>query len=486
MAYSIYDYSNVSALANGTTAGDAVAENATAPSSVNNALRGHKYYHKLWLDDQAGVNQTVGGTANAITLTTSQGFTAYGTLDGQIKNGTEIAFKNTVGPNTAATTINVNAIGIKKIRGQGDVALAGGEMVDDGIFRLRYDTAADAAAGAWILLNPAVTTSAIPDASTTVKGIIEIATNAEVLAGTSALLAVTPATAYFPTGFVYGLTLTTNGTDATNDIDIAAGAARSDDDTANMLRASTLVKQTDAAWAVGTNAGSLDTGAVGNNRYALWLIKRPDTSVVDVLSSLSFTAPTMPADYTVKALIGEFTRAGGVNGTPLWYGPRRAATGYDGITLSVPVAATSGTSIDFTGIPAWAKRITVNLSGVALSSTSHLLIQIGDAGGVETSGYTSASAASNSASILSPSSTAGFVVVAGASTNIVDAEVRIALLNPSTNLWVSGHGGALENAAFGLAGGGKKALSAVLDRVRITSTGGADTFTAGTINISYE
>jgi hypothetical protein len=175
MANSVYDYSSTSALANGTTAGDAVAENATAPSAVNNAIRGHKYYHKLWLDDQAGVNQTVGGTANAITLTTSQGFTAYGTADGQIKNGTEIAFKNTVGPNTAATTINVNAIGIKKIRGQGDVALAGGEMVDDGIFRLRYDTAADTAAGAWILLNPAVTATSIPDASTTVKGIVKLA-----------------------------------------------------------------------------------------------------------------------------------------------------------------------------------------------------------------------------------------------------------------------------------------------------------------------
>jgi hypothetical protein len=326
MANSVYDYSSTSALANGTTAGDAVSENATAPSAVNNAIRGHKYYHKLWLDDQAGVNQTVGGTANAITLTTSQGFTAYGTADGQIKNGTEIAFKNTVGPNTAATTINVNAIGIKKIRGQGDVDLAGGEMVDDGIFRLRYDTAADAAAGAWILLNPA--SSSVADASTTAKGIIEIATRAETNAQTDTARAVVPANLFYPTGHLYGLALTT-AADAANDITMAVGTARDATDTYNMNLASSLTKQLDVAWALGTNAGGLDTGAVGNNRYAIWLIGRSDTGVIDWLYSLSFTAPTMPANYDFKLLVGEVTRTAATNGAPIWYGRRSNATTYD-------------------------------------------------------------------------------------------------------------------------------------------------------------
>jgi hypothetical protein len=155
-----------------------------------------------------------------------------------------------------------------------------------------------------------------------ISGSVAAASNAEVIAGTVTNKYVSPATAYFPTGFVYGLTLTTDATDATNDIVIAVGGARSDDDTANLVQTASLIKRADATWVVGTNQGMLDTGAVGNSRYALWSIKRPDTNVVDVLSSLSFTAPTMPANYTVKALIGEFTRAGGVNGTPLWYGPR--------------------------------------------------------------------------------------------------------------------------------------------------------------------
>ena len=90
-----------------------------------------------------------------------------------------------------------------------------------------------------------------------------------------------------PKNYITGLTLSNNASDATNDIDIAAGKARDATDTEGMVLASALTKQIDAAWAVGTNAGMLDTGAVGNNTYHLFLIKRSDTGVVDVLASLS-------------------------------------------------------------------------------------------------------------------------------------------------------------------------------------------------------
>jgi len=66
-----------------------------------------------------------------------------------------------------------------------------------------------------------------------------------------------------------------------------------------------VVKGIDAAWTVGTLVGGLDTGTVAaNTLYAIWLIKRSDTGVVDALLSLSFTAPTMPANYDLKRLIG--------------------------------------------------------------------------------------------------------------------------------------------------------------------------------------
>ena len=109
---------------------------------------------------------------------------------------------------------------------------------------------------------------------------------------------------------IYGFTYANNGADATNDIDVAAGGAM-DSTGVYFLVGSALTKQSDVVWAVGTNAGMLDSGAVGNSDYYLWVIGRSDTGVVDYLSSLSSTAPTMPTSYDFRRLIGWFKRVGG-------------------------------------------------------------------------------------------------------------------------------------------------------------------------------
>jgi len=109
---------------------------------------------------------------------------------------------------------------------------------------------------------------------------------------------------------IYGFTYANNVADATNDLDIAAGGAM-DATGAFWLTGAALTKQSDVAWAVGNNAGGLDTGAVGNNDYYIWVIGRSDTGVVDYLFSLSSTAPTMPTSYDFKRLIGWFKRVGG-------------------------------------------------------------------------------------------------------------------------------------------------------------------------------
>ena len=106
---------------------------------------------------------------------------------------------------------------------------------------------------------------------------------------------------------ISGLTLSNDATDASNDLDIAVGVATVTDGTAWYVAklASALVKQLDAAWAVGTNAGGLDTGAEASATwYHVWLIQRSDTGVVDVLFSTSATAPTMPTNYDRKRRIG--------------------------------------------------------------------------------------------------------------------------------------------------------------------------------------
>jgi hypothetical protein len=99
-----------------------------------------------------------------------------------------------------------------------------------------------------------------------------------------------------------------------NDLNINTGGAMDDTGAYWMTLATALGKQSDVAWAVGGTtgapAGGLDTGAVGNNDYYIWLIARSDTGVVDALYSLSSTAPTMPTNYDFKRLIGWFKRVG--------------------------------------------------------------------------------------------------------------------------------------------------------------------------------
>ena len=389
------------------------------------------------------------------------------------------------GTNTGAATLNLNSLGakaVRKISGGTDVALSAGDITAGNYYTAIYDASANSAAGAWVLSGSA----SVAAATTSAAGIVELATLAETLAYTDSSRAVTPSNLPLPTGFVYGLTLSTNVSDATNDIDIAAGSARDASDSYNYLRTSTLVKQTDAAWALGTNAGSLDTGSIGNNRYAIWGIGRSDTRVCDVLTSLSFSSPTMPTNYDFKVLLGEFTRAGGVNGTPLWYGPRDASTGYSGITLAQPVAATSGTSIDFTGIPPWAKRITLSCLGVSLNGASEMMIQIGDSGGIETSGYGGAVGFAGVSDGATQFSTGFVLTVDQSASDLTSGTAFLVLANSATNTWAHSGNFAFETQAYNSCGGGRKSLSAVLDRVRITSVNGTDTFDAGTINISYE
>lgn len=113
-------------------------------------------------------------------------------------------------------------------------------------------------------------------------------------------------------GYLYGLTLSNNAVDATNDIDIALGAAGSDSATSTVMTlAAGITKRLDAAWAVGSGNGGLDTGSIANTTYHVWLIQRSDTGVVDALFSASATSPTMPANYDRKRRIGSVIRSGG-------------------------------------------------------------------------------------------------------------------------------------------------------------------------------
>jgi hypothetical protein len=155
-----------------------------------------------------------------------------------------------------------------------------------------------------------------------------------------------------------------------------------------------------------------------------------------------------------------------------------------GIIKSGTAVTASGTSVDFTGIPSTAKRITVMFNGVSSSGTSNYLVQLGDAGGVENTGYTSRSNSSGA----QVTNTTGFLVTQAiaAATDTIFGFITCCLVNSATNMWCES--GVIndvgQNACIYSAGG--KSLSDTLTQVRITTVNGTDTFDAGTINILWE
>ena len=152
-------------------------------------------------------------------------------------------------------------------------------------------------------------------------------------------------------------------------------------------------------------------------------------------------------------------------------------------------ASTSGTSIDFTGIPSWVKRVTVMFNGVSTSGTSVRQIQLGDSGGVEITGYTGSVATTNSAGTGNNAAFAGAGFALQNSGNTTAADTlygMLAFTNVSGNIWVGTGILVASNAPSTFYISGVKTLSDVLTQVRITTVGGTDTFDAGSINILYE
>lgn len=122
------------------------------PSTLNNSNRSAMAAHARNFKDTNG-SLTTTGSANAYLLTVNNTWTAYA-------NGQVISFKANFS-NTGAATINVTnadatALGVKAIRALGDVALSANSIRSGGHYVLQYDTAANSAAGAWILINTSV------------------------------------------------------------------------------------------------------------------------------------------------------------------------------------------------------------------------------------------------------------------------------------------------------------------------------------------
>ena len=161
----------------------------------------------------------------------------------------------------------------------------------------------------------------------------------------------------------------------------------------------------------------------------------------------------------------------------------QAATATNAVnTRATAVASTSGTSIDFTGLPDWVKRISINFQGVSTSGTNFVIVQLGTGSTTyTTSGYLGAVNSANSIT----NQTAGFGVIGQPiAANVLHGTATIS--NITGNNWVYAGTIYLSNTAGGGGGAGSVSLGATLTAVRITTIGGTDTFDAGSVNILYE
>ena len=153
------------------------------------------------------------------------------------------------------------------------------------------------------------------------------------------------------------------------------------------------------------------------------------------------------------------------------------------ISSGTAVASTSGTSIDFTSIPSWVKRITVVFNGVSTNGSSMSLIQLGTgATTYTTSGYVSTSVGA-AASPGASSYTSGFGIRNDDASYVMSGHMVIT--NISGNIWISSHTTRITTGVCPI-GGGSVTLGATLTAVRITTVNGSDTYDAGSINILYE
>ena len=153
-----------------------------------------------------------------------------------------------------------------------------------------------------------------------------------------------------------------------------------------------------------------------------------------------------------------------------------------GITSGTAQASTSGTSIDFTSIPSWVKRITVMFKGVSTSGSSSVMVQLG-AGSIDATGYVGSVDFVEDNTVGTTFSTGFLVDRSLTSSDTRTGHMTIVLFG--SNNW--NETSILSNNLTALLlGAGDKTLSGTLDRVRITTVNGTDTFDAGSINILYE
>jgi hypothetical protein len=156
------------------------------------------------------------------------------------------------------------------------------------------------------------------------------------------------------------------------------------------------------------------------------------------------------------------------------------------ITLGALQSSTSGTAIDFTGIPSWVKQVKVVFNGVSTNGTSALRIRLGTSGGFATSGYLGSCLGNSTTAVSNVSFSAGFDINDGAIAAATRFGIFTFICIDTNNNWVLSGSQSQGNSAASSLINGTVPLGGTLTQIRITTVNGSDTFDAGSINIMYE
>lgn len=156
--------------------------------------------------------------------------------------------------------------------------------------------------------------------------------------------------------------------------------------------------------------------------------------------------------------------------------------------LNASILTTSGTAINQTGIPAYAKQVTIGVMGVSASGTSQIILRLGTTLGIESASYSgSVTVLTDALTSVILNLTTGFIfTTSGTAAQIFHGSITLRLVDSATNRWsctaLLGRTDALLMHIIA----GTKALAGVLDRVQLTTVGGVDTFDAGSISVTWE
>lgn len=277
-------------------------------------------------------------------------------------------------------------------------------------------------------------------ASTTAAGIIEIATPTEASTMTDTTRALASDGLFFLGG--YATTATAAGT--------------------TTLTVTSVYDQTFTGSTTQTVVLPVTSTLVLGRRF---LITNNSTGAITVQSSGTNTILVLQAGAQV-----EFRCI-------LTSGTTAASWDYRSNAIIVPSASLTGTSIDVTGIEPWITQIVFSFSLLSINATGIPTLQIGDSGGIETTGYNGATG-----DVGGPANyTVGFDLTNGViASSVYNGAAVLTLMSAATNTWSFTTVAGLSSAAGNAFGGGTKSLSAPLDRFRITTVAGSASYDAGT------